>query len=118
MPACAPPVSTSTRRRSAVSCDERQTSSACCSGESSEPNEAWIPPCALEELLACSEPFVASATRPPARSAATAAASPEAPLPITSTSTEGAPAATPRLYLRLVDLMHSSLPRCGRKRGG
>ena len=61
-------------------------SSACCSGESSAPNAAWMPPCALEELFAWSEPLVASATRAPARSAETAAASPEAPLPITSTS--------------------------------
>ena len=45
-----------------------------------------MPPWALDELFACSEPFVASATRAPARSAETAAASPEAPLPITSTS--------------------------------
>jgi hypothetical protein len=45
-----------------------------------------MPPCAFEELFACSEAFVASATRAPARSADTAAASPEAPLPITSTS--------------------------------
>ena len=45
-----------------------------------------MPPCALEELFAWSEPLVASATRAPARSAETAAASPEAPLPITSTS--------------------------------
>src|SRR4051794_21824352 len=45
-----------------------------------------MPPCALEELFAWSEPLVASATRAPAFSAETAAASPEAPLPITSTS--------------------------------
>ena len=83
---CASPVSTSTSRMSAVSCEERQTSCACCSGESSAPKEAWMPPWAFEELFACSEPFVASATRAPARSAETAAASPEAPLPITSTS--------------------------------
>src|SRR5450432_2743388 len=57
-----------------------------------------MPPCALAELLACSEPLVASATRAPARSAETAAARPEAPLPITSTSKESA-ARTPRLYL-------------------
>ena len=36
--------------------------------------------------LAALLPFVASATRAPARSAETAAASPEAPLPSTSTS--------------------------------
>ena len=41
------------------------------------PNAAWIPPCALEELFAWIEPFVASATRAPARSAATAAARPD-----------------------------------------
>ena len=75
-------------RGSAVSCEERQTSSACCSGESSAPKAAWIPPWALEELFACSEPFVATATRAPARSAETAAARPEAPLPTTSTSNE------------------------------
>src|SRR5690242_15369356 len=62
------------------------TSSAWRSGESSAPNAAWMPPWAFEELLACSDPFVARPTFPPARSAATAAASPEAPLPITSTS--------------------------------
>src|SRR5436305_3680943 len=57
-----------------------------------------MPPCAFAELHDCSDPFVASATRAPARSAETAAASPEAPLPITSTSKE-APSATTRLYL-------------------
>ena len=36
-------------------------SAACCSGESSSPNDAWIPPCALAELQAWIEPFVASA---------------------------------------------------------
>ena len=51
---------------SAVSCEERQTSCACCSGESSSPKAAWMPPCAFEELLAWSEPLVASATRAPA----------------------------------------------------
>ena len=45
-----------------------------------------MPPCAFDELFACSEPLVATATRAPARSAETAAARPEAPLPITSTS--------------------------------
>ena len=45
-----------------------------------------MPPCALAELHDWIEPFVASATRAPARSAETAAARPEAPLPITSTS--------------------------------
>src|SRR5215831_4182039 len=71
---------------SAVSWLERQTSSACCSGESSVPNAAWIPPCAFAELHDWTEPFAATATRAPARSAETAAARPEAPLPITSTS--------------------------------
>src|SRR5207248_8013483 len=56
---------------SAVSCEERHTSSACCSGESSRPNEAWMPPCAFDELFACREPLVASATLAPARSADT-----------------------------------------------
>src|SRR3954454_24903048 len=79
-------VSTSTSRRSAVSCDERHTSSACCSGESSGANGAWMPPCAFDELFGCSDPLVATATRAPTRAAETAAASPEAPLPITSTS--------------------------------
>src|SRR5438034_6626957 len=79
-------VSTSTSARSAVSCDDFQTSSACCSGESSSPNAAWMPPCALAELHDCSAPLVASATRALARWADTAAARPEAPLPITSTS--------------------------------
>ena len=84
-------VSTSTSSRLAVSCEERQTSSACCSGESSGPNAAWIPPCAFEELFAWSEPLVATATRAPERSAETAAARPEAPLPITSTSNGSPP---------------------------
>ena len=61
---------------SAVSWLERQTSSACCSGESSSPNAAWMPPCALAELHDWSEPFAATATRAPARSAETAAARP------------------------------------------
>ena len=85
----ASPVSTSTSRMSALSWELRQTSAACCSGESSSPNAAWIPPCALAELQAWIEPLVASPTRAPARSAETAAARPEAPLPITSTSKEG-----------------------------
>ena len=46
-----------------MSCDERKMSSACASGESSSANAAWMPPCAFAELFACSEPFVASATR-------------------------------------------------------
>src|SRR5213075_1269672 len=79
-------VSTSTRWRSAVSWEDFQTSSACCSGESSSPNAAWIPPCALAELQDWSAPLVATATRAPALWADTAAASPDAPLPITSTS--------------------------------
>jgi len=79
-------VSTSTSARSAVSCELRQMSSACSSGESSSPRAAWIPPCAFAELQDWIEPFVASATRAPARSAETAAARPEAPLPSTSTS--------------------------------
>src|SRR3990172_2814967 len=64
------------------------TSCAWISGESSSPNAAWIPPCAFAELHACTVVFVARATRAPARSAAAAAASPEEPLPITSTSNE------------------------------
>ena len=72
-------------------------SSAWSSGESSSPNEAWIPPCAFAELHDWSEPLVATATRAPARSADTAAASPEAPLPITSTSKESL-SATGRRY--------------------
>jgi hypothetical protein len=79
-------VSTSTSRMSAVSWLERQTSAACCSGESSSPNAAWMPPCAFAELHDWIDPLAATATRAPARSADTAAASPEAPLPITSTS--------------------------------
>ena len=79
----------STSFRSAVSCDEFQTSSACCSGESSPPNAAWMPPWAFAELHDWSEPFVATATRAPARWADTAPDRPEAPLPITSTSKEG-----------------------------
>src|SRR5688572_25703737 len=79
-------VSTSTSSRLAVSCELCQTSSACCSGESSSPKAAWMPPCALAELQEGRVSLVARATRAPARSADTAAASPEAPLPITSTS--------------------------------
>src|SRR5438105_244621 len=80
-----------TSSMSAVSWLERQTSCACCSGESSSPNAAWMPPCALAELQDWIEPFVARATRAPDRSAETTAASPEAPLPITSTSKEPFP---------------------------
>src|SRR5436190_17372765 len=90
-------VKISTRRRSAVSCDDFQTSSACCSGESSSPNAAWMPPWAFAELQDCRAPLVATATRAPARCAETAAARPEAPLPITSTSKEES-ATTSRLY--------------------
>ena len=82
---------------SAVSWRACQTSSAWSSGESSSPNDAWIPPCAFAELHDWSEPFVATATRAPARSADTAAARPEAPLPITSTSKESR-SATGRRY--------------------
>jgi hypothetical protein len=54
-------------------------------------------------LHAWIEPLVARPTRAPARSADTAAARPEAPLPITSTS-KGA-AATPKGYqTRLYDV--------------
>src|ERR1700704_4889256 len=101
----ASPVRTSTSDLSAVSCEEVQMSTPCCSGESSAPKEAWMPPWALEEFFACSEPFVASATRAPARSAETAAASPEAPLPITSTSKEES-ATTHRPYHDLANLMY------------
>ena len=62
-------VSISTRSGFAVSCELRITSSAWISGESSSPNAAWIPPCALAELHACSVVFVARPTRAPARSA-------------------------------------------------
>jgi hypothetical protein len=41
---------------SAVSCELFQTSAACCSGESSAPNAAWIPPWAFAELHAWIEP--------------------------------------------------------------
>ena len=90
-------MSTSTSPASAVSCDERITSSACSSGESSAPSAAWMPPCAFDELFACSVVLVATATLAPAPPAETAAASPAAPLPITSTSM-GAPGATPECY--------------------
>src|SRR5438105_780022 len=75
-----------TSSMSAVSWLDFQTSWACWSGESSSPNAAWMPPCALAELHDWIEPFVARATRAPDRLAETAAASPEAPLPTTSTS--------------------------------
>ena len=79
-------VSTVTSSLFAVSCELFQTSAAWISGESSSPKAAWMPPCAFAELQDWIEPLVASATRAPACSAETAAASPEAPLPITSTS--------------------------------
>src|SRR5947209_11760326 len=79
-------VRTSTSSMFAVSCELFQMSCACCSGESSSLKAAWMPPCAFAELQDWIEPFVATATRAPARSADTAAARPEAPLPITSTS--------------------------------
>jgi hypothetical protein len=53
-----------------------------------------MPPCAFAELHDCSDPFAASATRAPDRSADTAAARPDAPLPITSTSTDMGAATT------------------------
>src|SRR5215468_11459598 len=93
---------------SAVSCELLKTSAACCSGESSSPKDAWIPPWALAELHACSVLLVAIATRAPARSAETAAASPEAPLPITSTSKNGEPA-TAALYHRSTNRNHNVL---------
>src|SRR5690242_10857000 len=105
----ASPVSTSTSRRSAVSCELRQTSSACCSGESSSPKAAWMPPCAFAELHDCSEPLVAKATRAPARCAETAAARPEAPLPTTSTSKDTGPAMRVRAYHRFVNSTHYEL---------
>ena len=54
---------------SAVSWELFQTSSAWISGESSSPNEAWMPPWAFAELHDWSEPLVATATRAPERSA-------------------------------------------------
>ena len=86
MAAGASDVRISTRPRSAVSCELAQTSAACCSGESSSPKAAWMPPCAFAELQDWSAPFVTSATRAPAASALTAAARPDAPEPTTSTS--------------------------------
>src|SRR5919198_3439907 len=91
-------VRTSTSRRFAVSCELCQTSSACCSGVSSAPNAAWMPPCALAELHDCSAPFVTRPTRATPASAETAAARPEAPLPTTSTSKRLGSATTARLY--------------------
>ena len=41
----------STSRGFAVSCDERITSSACSSGESSSPKAAWIPPWAFDGVV-------------------------------------------------------------------
>ena len=52
---------------SAVSWELFQMSSAWISGESSSPNEAWMPPCAFAELQDWSEPLVATATRAPER---------------------------------------------------
>ena len=61
------------------------------------PTAAWMPPCAFAELHAWIEPFVARPTRAPARWAATAAARPEAPLPITSTSKRSSSATSLRI---------------------
>ena len=47
MAAGASDVRISTRPRSAVSWELAQTSAACCSGESSSPKAAWMPPCAF-----------------------------------------------------------------------
>src|SRR5436190_15021981 len=109
-------VSTSTRRRSAVSCELRQTSSACCSGESSAPNAAWMPPCAFAELHDCTGPLAASATRAPALPAETAAARPEAPLPITSTSKDMGSATVARVYQPLMSRMRIANEHCSRRR--
>ena len=54
---CASPVRISTSRRSAVSCDERQTSSAWSSGESSSPNEAWMPALRLSRVAGLERPL-------------------------------------------------------------
>ena len=81
------------------------TSSAWISGESSSPNAAWMPPCAFAELHACSVVFVAMPTRAPARSAETAAASPAAPLPTTSTSKE-APERMGRILAQILISAH------------
>jgi hypothetical protein len=80
------PASAATRRGSAVSRELFMMSVACSSGESSAPTAAWMPPCAFDELLACSEPLLASTTRAPETVAETAALRPAAPLPITRTS--------------------------------
>ena len=86
------------RRMSAVSWELRHTSSAWSSGESSSPKAAWMPPCALAELHDCSDVFAQSTTSAPARSADTAAARPEAPLPTTSTSVQRGSPMTVGLY--------------------
>ena len=99
-------MSTPTSSMFAVSWELRQTSSACCSGESSSPKAAWMPPWAFAELQDWSEALAASATRAPARSAETAAASPEAPLPTTSTSTLMGSPMTAALYHRFPNLTH------------
>src|SRR3954451_5956868 len=110
----------STRRMSAVSCELFHTSSAWVSGESSSPTAAWIPPCALAELQDWRAALVATATRAPARSAATADARPDAPLPITSTSNWSA-SGTPGIYHRLAtgnhfDLLSNPTPSAADKR--
>src|ERR671939_2069121 len=110
-------VSTSTSRASAVSCELCHTSSACCSGESSSARAAWIPPWAFAELHDCSDPLDASATRAPARCAETAAARPEAPLPITSTSKGMGSATVGRLYQRRLNSRHFN-GLCTVKRAG
>src|SRR5260221_2284046 len=72
-----------------------------------------MPPCAFAELHACSEPFVATATVAPARSAETAAARPDAPLPITSTSKErGAPIARGFYLIRCISVTYSRSQAC------
>ena len=74
--------------QSAVSCERARRPRRAARASRLRRTAAWIPPCAFAELQDWSEPFVATATRAPARSAETAAARPEAPLPITSTSKE------------------------------
>src|SRR5262245_22287858 len=64
-----------------------------------------MPPCAFAELHDCTASLATSPTRAPARSADTAAARPEAPLPTTSTSNASG-AATRRLYHRTANYRH------------
>ena len=76
-----------------------------CSGESSSPKAAWMPPCALAELQDWSDALGRERTRAPARSAETAAASPEAPA-ADHEHVKGELAAHGAIYHRIANCTH------------